>query len=182
MTSNWGWGAGVAYTLSTAETEGGDLFSFPQVLVGANARHPSNNDQRHQIVGNFVSDIPSAWGLQFSGFMTVGSGLPYNAVEYVRTPANGQLQTFLGQRRTPWQKDVDLRLRKNFLSVRGNNIGVTASVFNVLNNQNLGCYDGFFGGPGSTVGSINANSNFGNAGCVVTDPRRFQFGMQYDFK
>ena len=182
MTSNWGWGAGVAYTLSTAETEGGDLFSFPQVLVGANARHPSNNDQRHQIVGNFVSDLPYAGGIQFGGFMTVGSGLPYNAVEYVRTPANGQLQTFLGQRRTPWQKDLDLRLRKNFLSVHGNNIGVTASVFNVLNNQNLGCYDGFFGGPGSTVGSINANSNFGNAGCVVTDPRRFQFGMQYDFK
>ena len=177
-----GWGAGVAYTYSTAETEGGDLFSFPQVLVGANARHPTGNDQRHQIVGNFTSEIPFAWGLQFSGFMTVGSGLPYNAVKYVRTPNNGQLQTFLGQRRSLWQKSLDLRLRKDFVSLRGTNVGITASVFNALNNQNLGCYDGFFGGPGAAVGSINANANFGNAGCTVTDPRRFQIGMQYDFK
>ena len=114
--------------------------------------------------------------------MTVGSGLPYNAVKYVRTPNNGQLQTFLGQRRSLWQKSLDLRLRKDFVSLRGTNVGITASVFNALNNQNLGCYDGFFGGPGAAVGSINANANFGNAGCTVTDPRRFQIGMQYDFK
>jgi outer membrane receptor for ferrienterochelin and colicin len=180
--SNWGWGAGVAYTLSKSDQEGNDLFSFPQVLVGANARHPTNNDQRHQIVGNFVTDIPFAWGLQFSGFATLGSGLPYQVVEFVRTPDNGQLQTFLGQNRSPWQKEIDFRLRKDFLNYKGNTIGVTASVFNAFNTQNFGCYDGNKGGPGTDPGSINPNTNFGNPGCTVTDPRRFQFGVQYDFK
>ena len=180
--SKWGWGAGVAYTLSKSETEGGDLFSFPGVLVGANKRHPTGNDQRHQIVANFVTDIPYLWGAQFSGFMTLGSGLPYNVVEYPRTSDNGQLQTFLGQQRSIWQKEVDFRLRKDFVAYRGNNIGVTASVFNAFNTQNFGCYDGFKGGPGTDPGSINLNSHFGVPGCVTTDPRRFQFGVQYDFK
>jgi hypothetical protein len=180
--SNWGWGAGVAYTLSKSEQEGNDLFSFPAVLLGANARHPTNNDQRHQIVANFVSDLPFAWGIQFSGFATIGSGLPYQVVEFVRTPDNGQLQTFLGQNRSPWQKEIDFRFRKNFLKLMGNSVGVTASVFNAFNTQNFGCYDGNQGSPGATVGSIIPNANFGNPGCVVTDPRRYQFGVQYDFK
>ena len=38
------------------------------------------------------------------------------------------------------------------------------------------------GGPGTDPGTINPNANFGNPGCVVTDPRRYQFGVQYDFK
>lgn len=180
--SKWGWGAGVAYTLSKAETEGGDLFSFPGVTIGANARHPTGNDQRHQIVANFITDIPYLWGIQFSGFGTFGSGLPYNLVKYVRTADNGQLQTFLGQGRSPWQKEIDLRLRKDFLNYRGNSVGVTFSAFNVFNTQNFGCYDGNEGGPGTEIGSIVPNTNFGNPGCVVTDPRRYQFGVQYDFK
>ena len=180
--SNWGWGAGVAYTLSKSETEGGDLFSFPQVTVGANARHPSPNDQRHQIVANFITDVPFAWGIQFSGFATIGSGLPYNVEKFVRTEDNGQLQTFLGQARSPWQKEIDFRLRKDFLNYKGNSIGVTASVFNAFNTQNFGCFDGNQGGPGADPGTITPNANFGNPGCVVTDPRRYQFGVQYDFK
>jgi outer membrane receptor for ferrienterochelin and colicin len=180
--SNWGWGAGVAYTLSKSEQEGNDLFSFPQVTVGANARHPTNNDQRHQIVANFVTDVPFAWGVQFSGFATIGSGLPYQVNEFVRTADNGQLQTFLGQNRSPWQKEIDFRLRKDFLNYKGNAIGVTASVFNAFNTQNFGCYDGNMGGPGADPGTIIPNDHFGKPGCVVTDPRRYQFGVQYDFK
>ena len=180
--SNWGWGAGVAYTLSKSEQEGTDAFSFPNLQAGGNLRHPSNNDQRHQIVANFITDIPNAWGLQFSGFMTLASGLPYNKLEYVRTANNGQLQTFLGQERSPWQKEVDFRLQKNFLNLNGNEIGVTASVFNAFNTTNLGCYNTRYAGPGVEEGSVVLDSGFGKANCVVTDPRRFQFGVQYSFK
>jgi hypothetical protein len=180
--SKWGWGAGVAYTLSKAETEGNDLFSFPQVRIGANARHPTPLDQRHQIVANFVTDVPFAWGIQFSGIGTFGSGLPYNKIEYVRTPENGQQQTFLGQERSSWQKQVDFRLRKDFLSYKGNSIGVTASMFNVFNTQNFGCFNTHFAGPGTEVGSVVIDPTFGAPGCLVGDPRRYQFGVQYDFK
>ena len=178
MLSKWGWGAGVAYTLSKAETEGGDLFSFPQVTAGFNARHViAGVDQTHQIVGNFVTDIPYAWGIQFSGFMTFASGLAYVRNELVDTNVPGvRANVVLAPGRTPWQKDVDLRLRKDFLAFRGNNIGVTASVFNVFNTQNLSGYSGFVGDPGGP------NPTYGLATTVATDPRRVQVGVQYDFK
>jgi hypothetical protein len=176
--SKWGWGAGVAYTLSKSETEGGDLFSFPQVTAGANARHAiAGVDQLHQIVANLVTDIPYAWGIQFSSFITIGSGIAYSRNQLVATNVVGVLANIpLAPGRTPWQKEVDFRLRKNFLAYRGNNIGVTASMFNVFNTQNFGCYNGFLGSPG------NPNADFGKPGCVNADPRRYQFGVQYDFK
>jgi hypothetical protein len=176
--SNWGWGAGVAYTLSKSETEGGDLFSFPQVTAGANARHAiAGVDQLHQIVANLVTDIPYAWGIQFSSFITIGSGIAYSRNQLVATNVEGVTANVpLIPGRTPWQKEVDFRLRKNFLAYRGNNIGVTASMFNVFNTQNFGCYNGFLGSPG------NPNVDFGKPGCVNADPRRYQFGVQYDFK
>jgi hypothetical protein len=182
-TSDWGWGAGVAYTLSKAETEGGDLFSFPQVTVGANARHPTASDQRHKIVANFITDIPYLWGIQFSGLLTLGSGLPFNRVQYVPV-ATGNEQEFLGQARMPWQKDVDLRFAKSFLQLRGNTVSVTASMFNVFNTQNLGCFDGTVATPTNPpeIGVTQPNAHYGMAGCVLTDPRRVQFGMSYDFK
>jgi hypothetical protein len=182
MLSNWGWGAGVAYTLAKAETEGGDLFSFPEVLLGANARHPTGTDQRHRIVANLITDIPYLWGIQFSGLVDVGSGLPYNKVQFVPVATGGNAQVFLGQARTPWQKDVDLRLSKTFVQFRGNEVAVTASMFNVFNTQNLGCYDGTVAIPGTSVGETIPNAHFGKAGCVVTDGRRIQFGATYNFK
>jgi hypothetical protein len=165
--------------LSKSETEGGDLFSYPQVTVGQNARHPLPGvDQRHQIVGNFITDIPYAWGIQFSGFLTVGSGIAYQRNQLVFASATDSTLANIVQTpgRTAWQKTLDLRFRKDFLALRGNNVGVTASVFNVFNWQNLGGYNGYFGSPG------NPNPDLGKASSVNTDPRRFQIGVQYDFK
>jgi hypothetical protein len=53
-------------------------------------------------------------------------------------------------------------------------------VFNVFNADNLGCFEETvtFVGPG---GAPDPNENFGNATCIVGDPRRFQLGFQYDF-
>jgi len=179
--SKWGWGAGLAYTLSKAEQNGNDLFSFPQISVGANARHPTSNDQRHQIVANFITDIPYFWGIQFSGLMTLGSGLPYTLQKFVTVPTGGQ-QVFLGQGRTPWQKDVDLRLEKDFLQLHGNSMGVTLSVFNVFNTQNLTFYDGVVAFAGPDIGSSTPNAHFGKASGVITDGRRIQLGATYNFK
>jgi hypothetical protein len=47
---------------------------------------------------------------------------------------------------------------------------VAAELFNAFNYQNLGCYN-----------SVNpANENFGTAGCVISDPRRLQIGLEYN--
>ncbi|MBA2685292.1 MAG: TonB-dependent receptor [Gemmatimonadaceae bacterium] len=179
--SKFGWGAGVAYTLAKAEQNGNDLFSFPAINVGGNARHPTSTDQRHQIVANFVTDIPYAWGIQFSGLMTLGSGLPYTVQEFVQVPTGGQ-QVFLGQNRTPWQKNVDFRLQKDFLQLHGNSVGITVSMFNVFNTQNLTGYDGVLASAGPSQGGTTPNQHFGFANGVRTDGRRIQLGATYSFK
>ena len=78
--------------------------------------------------------------------MTFGSGIAYSRNQFVATSVPGvNANITLPVGRTPWQKEVDFRFRKNFLAYRGNDIGVTASVFNVFNTQNFGCYNGFLG-------------------------------------
>ncbi|HEX6534183.1 MAG TPA: TonB-dependent receptor [Gemmatimonadaceae bacterium] len=181
----WGWGAGIAYTLSKAEAEGGDLFSFPQVTAGPlNKRHPLADDRRHQIVANWVADVPVLWGIQFSGIVQLSSGTPINELQFVPlpNPPGGNERVLIGRDRSDWFKNVDLRLRKNFLNVNGNQIAVTGSVFNVFNTQNLGCFDETFANPGSAPGEVVRNDHWGHAGCTISDPRRFQLGMQYDFR
>ncbi len=182
-TDNWGWGGGIAYTLARAEQEGNDLFSFPMVTAYGNARHPTANDRRNQFVFNWITDIPYAWGIQFSGLAQLQSGSPFNKTQFVPLPNNqGNQRVILGQERTPWFKNVDLRFRKDFLNLQGGRgAGITASVFNVFNTQNLGCYDETFANPGSTAGSTVPNAHFGKAGCTISDPRRLQFGLTLDY-
>jgi hypothetical protein len=56
-------------------------------------------------------------------------------------------------------------------------------VFNVFNTQNLGCFDETFlnPAPGGAPGQTVANPHWGKAGCTISDPRRFQIGLTYDF-
>jgi hypothetical protein len=49
-------------------------------------------------------------------------------------------------------------------------MGLTIDMFNVFNWQNLGCWN-----------RNPQDSNFGNAGCVISDPRRLQIGAEFDF-
>jgi hypothetical protein len=183
--NGWGWGAGVSYTLSKAEAEGGDLFSFPQVTAGPlNKRHPIADDRRHQFVFNWVTDVPFAWGIQFSGLAQLYSGTPINELQFVPlpTPPGGNQRVLVGRARSDWFKNVDLRLRKNFLDINGNRAGVTASLFNVFNNENFGCFDETLFNAGSAPGETVRNDHWGHGGCLITDPRRLQIGLQYDFQ
>jgi len=171
-----GWGAGIAYTLSWADQEGIDLFSFPQVRIGFNTKHPINDDQRHRIVANWVVDVPFAFGVQFSGLATFASGKPFNRIQFIPLPAGGNQRVLLGRDRGPWFQTVDLRLRKDLPGFGGTRLGVTADLFNVFNRDNLGNFDDVAISPGGVP-----NPSFGNAREVVSDPRRFQLGIQYDF-
>jgi len=177
----FGWGAGVSYTLSKADQEGNDLFSFPQVQAYGNTRHAIADDRRHQVVLNWITDVPYAWGIQFSGIAQVSSGTPFNKTEFVPLATGGNQRVFLSRSRGPWYHNVDIRLRKDFVNVGGNRAGVTASLFNLFNTQNLGCFDETFANPGSGPGVTVPNTHYGKAGCTITDPRRFQLGLTYDF-
>jgi len=179
-----GWGAGIAYTLSWADAEGNDLFTFPQVGTDFTGRRSIADDQRHRIVGNWVIDLPFLAGIQFSGLATFATGKPFNRVEFVQVPASGggtvNQRALLGFDRGDEFSNVDLRLRKDFPSFGGTRLAVTGDVFNVFNSDNLGCFEETVVavGPG---GAPDPNENFGNATCTVGDPRRFQLGFQYDF-
>ena len=80
-----------------------------------------------------------------------------------------------GFQRGPTFKTVDLRLRKDFPQFAGTRLGVTADLFNVFNTINLGCFD-----DTAVFNNGTPITNFGQSTCV-SDPRRFQLGMQYDF-
>jgi hypothetical protein len=171
--NNYGWGAGLAYTLSWAYAEGGDLFSFPTITSNFNDKHPIADDQRHRIVVNWVTDMPFAFGIQFSGVATFASGKPFKTIQ--QSGVAGQTAN-LGFERGPWFKNVDLRLRKDFPNFAGTRLGITADLFNVFNTQNLGGFNETF-----IESNGSQNPDFREASTVVSDPRRFQLGFQYDF-
>ena len=174
-----GWGAGIAYTLSWADAEGGDLFTFPRIGTDFTGRRSIGDDQRHRIVGNWVIDLPFLAGIQFSGLATFATGKPFNRVNFVTitTPTGPVTERVLvGRERGDEFSNVDLRLRKDFPSFGGTRLAVTADVFNVFNADNLGDFDDTF-----LQANGEQNLKFGNARGVVGDPRRFQLGFQYDF-
>ncbi len=170
-TGNTGWGAGLAYTVSSRSLQGidavGDQFAFPRDSLIH--KHPIN-DEKSRLVANWTVDVPYAAGVQFSGLVTLGTG--------ARLDVGGRFdyKNYHPGAFTPTQygfvfpggwayRSVDLRLRKDFPDISGTTLAVTADLFNALNFQNLGCY----------------NTTAGTAGCVVSDPRRLQIGGEYSF-
>jgi hypothetical protein len=163
LESGYGWGAGLAYTLANRQSEGfNDLFSFPNPrFFGRQDR----NDERHRVVAHWTVGFPQLGGFQFSGIGTYGSGLNLDVGDRVQPSWDPAAFD------TPASLVLDLRLRKDFPVMRGSRVSVTGDLFNVTNEQTLGCYSTF---------DPNAE-DFGNAGCTINDPRRFQLGLEYDF-
>jgi hypothetical protein len=51
----------------------------------------------------------------------------------------------------------------------------------VFNTINYGCFDENFLFAGANPGETTPNPNWGKGGCRISDPRRFQIGVQYSF-
>src|SRR6185312_11004884 len=153
-----GWGAGIAYTYAQRETEGfNDDFSFPNPVD-----YPKQvrNDERHRMVTNWIMDFPQLLGIQFSGLLTLGSGLRYDSGDRFGGPGNPFVP---GGIDPPMYKNLDVRLRKDFPTGRGTRLGVTAEVFNVFN-----WWSYSYNNDGTISGPVN-------------DPRRFQLGAELGF-
>jgi len=178
--NSFGWGAGLAMTFARRWLQGvdnlGDTFAFP--TASTIPKHPAPNDEKTRIVGNWILDIPYVWGIQWSGLATFGGkvrldagcGRFCSATDFNNNPRI--VGGFEPDGSFPYQ-NVDMRFRKDFPSFGRSNMafGLTLDIFNALNHANLGCYN---------VGNPN-DVNFGKAGCVVTDARRFQVGAEYNF-
>lgn len=182
---NAGWGAGLAYTLAKAESEGVDLFSFPRVEAFGFSRYEIGNSERHRVVANGIVDVPWAWGVQASTLITLGSGNRIAGQDF-----SGPLPFFNRGGAEPkkfsfilpnfWAyRNMDIRLRKDLTPMRGQKFGITADVFNVFNFNNFGCFNDV--AFTNENGVRTANPTLGNGNCVIADARRLQLGAQYDF-
>ena len=182
-----GWGGGIIYTYAKRSIAGSDNlndlsgsgpFSYPNAIGIPKHADNGGNDERQRIVGNWTMDVPYLWGIQLSGLLTLSSG----AVLDVGCPARfcGPATYINGGFTPPRSSDIipgawayrriDLKLRKDFPEFSGTQLGVTVDLFNVFNFQNLGCFDTGFNSPTQ-----------GHSTCVVSDPRRAQLGMEYNF-
>lgn len=168
-----GWGVGLAYTHATRQLQGvdnlGDLFAFPNTVNIP--KHPSN-DEKDRVVANWIVDTPYLLGTQFSGLLTLGGKFRLDVGCPGRFCGPGYERGGFTVPGTFPYRNVDMRLRKDFLTRERTSVGVTLDVFNAFNRNNLGCYN---------TGSRTDVDNFGKANCVVTDARRYQLGAEYNF-
>lgn len=165
MDQDLNWGVGTAFTYAKRETQGfNDDFSFPNPI---DYPRQLRNQERGRLVGNWILESRQAWNVQFSGVLTLGSGERLDVGDRFGGTGNPLRP---GGFAPPTYTNLDLRLRKDF-AIGARSVGVTGDLFNALNNQNLGCYNTF---------NVN-DSNFGRAGCVLTDPQRIQVGMEVNF-
>ncbi len=173
----FGWGAGLTYTYAVRSVQGADGvnddFQFPNSL--SIPKHPAN-DEKHRVVANWTMDVPYLFGIQFSGLITLGGkfkqdvGCPQRFCGAGTTGNQYERGGFTVPGVFPYQ-NVDLRLRKDFPNLGRTTLGVTVDVFNALDRDNFGCYN---------TGN-RTDTNFGKPTCVVTDARRLQLGMEYNF-
>ena len=134
--------------------------------------------------GNFVTDIPYAWGIQASGLLTLGGkytvdvGCPGRFCGTGTTGNQYQRGGFTAPGTFPY-RNLDLRLRKDLYNfgARGVNYGLTVDLFNALNRQNYGGYNT----GDRTAKDANGTPVFGKPTNTLNDPRRVQFGLEANF-
>jgi hypothetical protein len=175
----FGWGAGLSYSYAWRYLKGadglGDEFDFPNSL--SIPKHPAN-DEKQRIVANWITDMPYAFGIQFSGLLTLGGkyrqdvGCPARFCGFGTTGNQYERGGFTVPGTFPYQT-VDIRFRKDFPTFgrTPTAVGLTFDVFNALNHNNWGCYN---------TGNRN-DANYGQPTCLVTDARRYQVGAELNF-
>jgi outer membrane receptor for ferrienterochelin and colicin len=173
----FGWGAGITYTFATRYLQGednlGDTFAFPQ--ASTIKKHAAPNNEKHRIVGNWITDMPWLFGIQWSGLVTLGGKYTLDAGCQRFCPVF-QRGGFTVPGTFPYQ-NVDMRLRKDLPTFGRSNaqIGLTFDIFNALNHVNLTGYDTGLQANGQPV------ATFGKANNVATDARRYQLGAEINF-
>ena len=174
----FGWGAGLTYTYATRYLQGednlGETLAFPQSTT---IKKHAANDEKHRIVANWITDVPYLFGIQWSGLVTLG-GKQRIDVGCQRFCSNFVRGGFTVPGTFPYQ-NVDMRFRKDLPRFGRSEVGIglTLDLFNAFNHTNLGFYN--TGNP--LLGNGQPDPNFGKAGGVVTDARRYQLGAELNF-
>ena len=172
------WGATLAYTYGHATANGGDFFTLDYLDPDHSPRHRAPQDERHRVVLSGIVGLP--FDVQLSTLLQLGTGVGYTIVDASQGFDFGKIKIRLNdgfqEGTLPFQQ-WDLALQKNFYVTNAAYVGARAGVFNVTNHNNFGCFDGFI----APLTDQHPNANFGTPSCLITQPRRFQFGMQVGF-
>ena len=174
------WGATLAYTYGHATANGGDFFTLDFIDVADSPRHRAQQDQRHTIVLSGIVGLP--WDMMATTLLQLGTGTGFTIQDATNGFGFGEQRIALYGGFTDETLDEtfpfvswDLALRKDF-PVGPVILGVQASAFNITNHNNYGCFDGFI-----PPANDPPNQNFGTPDCLITQPRRFQFGFGVQF-
>jgi hypothetical protein len=171
-----GWGARFTYTHAKTLQNGNDLFSLDLPSAASYARHPVPGSEPNHFNATAIVGLP--WTMRFSANLTIGTGGANPILDVSKgDDLAGRLATgrLRGAVYPPGgNRNLDLRLQKDFGGIRGANVGLSAEVFNVTNHANYGCLSNF-------VGPDNNRSNLGQPGCVVSLGRREQVGVKVNF-
>jgi hypothetical protein len=170
------WGLTVAYTYGKAQANGGDLFTLDYINVAASPYHRTPQDQRNLVVLSGIVGLP--WDSKFTTVLQLGSGTGFTIADCTAGYGPGECKIKLNDGTVagtlPYQS-WDMGLQKDFYLSGQTRIGARIEVFNVTNHYNYGCYDGFI------PKAPDVNANYGKPGCIVTQPRRLQFGIGVGF-
>ena len=180
-TKSSGWAVAATYTFSKGETThrewNDDIFNFTYGKPGQDGYHPSVNVERHRFVATGLTDGLLPWGLQVSGKLTVGSGLPYRIVDCSGgfnscTTAKGDASTF---------RQVDLGISKD-VAIGIGRFTLRADVLNLFNSTNYGGYDSWGGGPNNPQNYLGGdNANLGTPSNISGPMRTVKLSMRYAF-
>lgn len=175
-----GWGVNVAYTLSKAEQNGGDLFSLDGLTPDAYGYRPRAGDERHRLVLSGTVDIPL--GFRLSTLTNLGSGAAYQVTDATKGFEPGQLRQTAAY---PTKNcigglfaycEVNLTLAKTFRAFGFGETEVAVDLLNAFNNKNYKDFDGFFSATDPLLPGSPENGNN-----LVTLPRRVQFRLAHRF-
>jgi hypothetical protein len=177
------WGGSVSYTSSNASQTGGDLFSLDFPTPDGYGKHSTPTDEPNVFLVNAVGRLP--FGFVLSGIGTFTSGYPYTWFECIANKPcvthyygkHGVEHDFLFFRKAFGYETVDARIAKSFTTFRGQNVQLLVDMFNIFNDKNLGCYNGFYNADPKNA------ERFGQATCSGLDNqgRSFQLGLRYAF-
>ena len=172
------WGATLAYTYGHATANGGDFFTLDYIDPDHSPRHRAQQDERHRVVISGIVGLP--WDVMLTTLLQLGTGVGFTIQDsrlgFGFNEQKIKLYDGFQDGTLPFQQ-WDLSLQKNFYVTNAAYVGARAGVFNVTNHNNYGCFDGFI----APLTDPHPNANFGTPGCLVTQPRRFQFGVQMGF-
>jgi len=176
-----GWSMTVAYTYTNAKTKDrdwndADVFDWTYGKSTHGWNPNKDTEKQRLVIGGLIDRLP--WGMQLSGKLTYGSGMPrqitdchlgFDKCAYVEQTGDSF-------------KQLDMALAKNF-RVYGGDLQVRIDVLNLFNAANWGYYNDWGGGPTSTPSNSvgGDNPDLGKRTGVRGPMRQFKLGASYSF-